>query len=595
MNRAETQSAKPRPARAAVLVVLSCIVAYSTALNAGFVFDDFNQILGNPDLQTGASIGQILSTTPRPVTSLTFAINLAPFGSVSAANQPPTLTFHLVNLAIHIGAALLLLGILRRALPRDASPIFPLAGALLWALHPLNTQAVTYLVQRAESLMGMLALASVYLLFRVRDAQGPNSARWFSIGVVVCCALAMGAKAVAIVLPLALLLIDRAIIAGSFVGALRAHKGMYAGLALTLSVPFLTGIAQGVLDTGSNPNAAVGFAYEGVSPATYFLSQPGVILHYLRLAFVPAGQCLDYDWPPADSLAGALPSLIVVGALGVAALVGLVKNARWGLLVSLFFVLLAPTSSFVPIKDLANEHRMYLPLIPVVLLAMMLAGLALKQLAPPSRRSVSIGALALCAIALGGATLARNTVYQSDEAIWRDVLAKGGNALRAHTNLASIARRNDDLDSAIEHAQAALRIDPDLRQARGLLAATLGEAGRFEEANEQFEVYFATGAPHPSDDVVRAAYNRELDRLRMTAADYFSAGQFWEAEKRYRVICDSPAPIADDYYNLGMARARQNRFPQAAGDFERVLEMNPQHEQAKRALEITRQQIERAP
>ncbi len=616
MGTPPTNQPPLRRRTAATVLVVACLLAYLTSFPGAFVYDDINQILNNPDLRPGASLTQILTTTPRPITSLTFALNLAPYPGASIDSPPPTFEFHLVNLFIHTTAALFLLGILRRAAPKSANPLFPLAGALLWALHPLQTQSVTYIVQRAESLMGLFALASVYLLFRAHTAPKGLLRNLAVVGVASCSALAMGSKAVAFVLPFAILLIDRTLITGSFVSALRARKRMYAFLTATLAVPFITGIAQGVLNTTANPSAAVGFAYEGVSPFAYFISQPSVLVHYLLLVFLPLGQCIDYAWPVADSLVGALPSLIFVSLLASAALAGVWKNTRWGLCLALFFLLLAPTSSFIPIKDLAYEHRMYLPLAPIIVLVLMGVQSWLAPRDPRETKHLVVSAIAIAAIALGASTAYRNTVYKSDESIWRDVIAKGGNAPRAYTNLAGIHNRAQDYESAIEFARRALEFNPDSTEARGLLAQSLMESGDAHAAAAQFATYLAN---RPQDAPVRFNYAQallssdrpaeaveQLDLLlrenpadddAVASLDSIAQGAYQAADaelalRTYTVLTVHRSNDVNNWYNLGLTHARTGDYSTAIDCFKRALDISPSHEQAAQALRISEQQIE---
>jgi tetratricopeptide (TPR) repeat protein len=576
----------------AAVVLAACVVVYLTSFFGAFVYDDLNQILNNPDLLPGASLSQILSTTPRPVTSLTFALNLAPYPDASIASPPPTFGFHAINLAIHCAAALALFGVLRRAMPESTRGMLPLAGALLWALHPLQTQSVTYIVQRAESLMGMFALIGAYLLLRCSSERRANVRTALYLAVVACSALAMGSKAVSVVLPLAYLLIDRTLISGSFVSTLRARSMLYLGLLLTLSVPFLTGIGQGVIDSTPNPGAAVGFAYEGISPFEYFISQPEVILHYLRLTFLPIGQCLDYAWPAADSFASALPSLLVISLLGLTALIGHARNTRWGLCLSLFFLLLAPTSSIIPIKDLAYEHRMYLPLAPIVVLVLMGVQHWLAGRDPRETKYFAGTAIVFATIALGTTTAIRNTVYHSDESVWRDVMAKKGNMLRATTNLASAARRKGDLESAINSATIALAMDSSMREARGILAASLAEQGDHASACEHYLEYFRDQPNRPRDEPVREAFAYSLNQLRESAVEHFAANRFDHAQPIFIQLTEFEPGNPDNWYNLGMVRARQNKFTEAMDDFMRALSLDPAHERAKQAFEIARKQTD---
>ena len=143
--------------------------------------------------------------------------------------------YHVVNLAIHILGALVLYGVVRRTLLcaslrqryGDEARWLALAVALIWVVHPLQTESVTYLIQRTESLMGLFFLLTLYCVIRGSTSSGRRG--WYA-AAVVCCALGMGSKEVMVVAPLTVLLYDRAFLSGSFREALRARAALYAGL-----------------------------------------------------------------------------------------------------------------------------------------------------------------------------------------------------------------------------------------------------------------------------------------------------------------------------------------------------------------------------
>ncbi len=224
----------------AVPLVLLAVAAYANSFNGEFVFDDqidiVNTFTGRPVWPLWGVLLRRddagLHLHPRPVVALTYALNYA-WGGLAPRG------FHVTNLLIHILAGLTLFGIVRRTLllPRMASYASlatPLAWlvAALWTVHPLQTQAVTYIVQRYESLMGLFYLFSCYSGLR---AMTSNRLWPWGAGSVAACALAMGSKEVAVSLPLVLLLYDRTFVADSLVTALRRRWALYAALARMLA------------------------------------------------------------------------------------------------------------------------------------------------------------------------------------------------------------------------------------------------------------------------------------------------------------------------------------------------------------------------
>ncbi len=302
-----------RVALAAAIVVLAAIAAYSNGLTGEFVFDDQYDIVDNAAIRRIWPLWVPMMDSrgehwhSRPVASLTFAINYAWAGLA-------TWPYHVTNLAIHILAGCVLFGIARRTLllcPGGYSPDtargLAFLIALLWTLHPLQTQAVTYIVQRYESLMGCFYLLTVYSV--LRSATSPRGWAW-SVASAAFCLLSMGCKEVAISIPALVLLYDRTFLAGSFRDALRLRWGVYAALA----VSWLVFIPIYRASSGSGERAWAGFGIK--TPwYEYAATEFGVILHYLRLTIWPSGQCIDYGWPIARSAAAIIPPAIVVGAL----------------------------------------------------------------------------------------------------------------------------------------------------------------------------------------------------------------------------------------------------------------------------------------
>ncbi len=186
----------------------------------------------------------------------------------------------------------------------------------------------------------------------------------------------MGTKEVMATAPLVVLLYDRTFLSGSFRRALEERFWLYLFLATTWPV-----VGGGLVATRGQ-NGSVGFGIEGFSSWSYLRTQPGVLVHYLRQVFWPTGLCLDYGWPAANSFGQiVLPGLSIVGLLGLTGW-ALVKRPALGFLGAVFFLVLAPTSSFVPLKDAAFEHRMYLPLAAVVVL-LVIGGYAMFDLFQP--------------------------------------------------------------------------------------------------------------------------------------------------------------------------------------------------------------------
>ncbi len=322
-----------------LIIAIGCIV-YANSFSGAFVFDDASVILANPHIKQLWPPGEAFAAPPdspvrdRPIVNLTLSVNYA-LGGMRPAG------YHLGNLLIHCVATLLLFGIIRMTFssPRlsgrfgAAATGLALAAAVIWEVHPLQTESVTYITQRCESLMGLFYLGTLYTL--IRGAASSRPRRWYAASVLLC-ALGMGTKAVMVTAPLTALVYDRIFISSSWREIGRKRWGLYLAL-------FLTWLIQAGLVAATS--------YRDIKthhPLVYALSQFPVLVHYLRLSFWPHPLCLDYYWPPVGSISAVIfPALLIGGLLGMTAW-GLVRSPAAGFAGVWFFLILAPTSSILP-------------------------------------------------------------------------------------------------------------------------------------------------------------------------------------------------------------------------------------------------------
>ena len=343
-------------------IIAAGVLVYLNSFAGVFIYDDLREIVGNRRIRGFDGLWG-----SRPVVMFTLALNYA-VGGLDVRG------YHLLNLVVHLLAGLTLFGVVRRVagLPqfREVSgrraSLFALATALIWVVHPLQTESVTYIIQRAESLMGLFYLLTLYCV--VRGATSSRSAPWYACAVLAC-ALGMGSKPVMITAPIVVLLFDRAFLAGSFADVFRSRWRLYAGLAVTWGVLLGTGIVAVMLDVSPQRPTTAGFGYEGATPLTYLLTQAGVLEHYLKLCFWPRPLCLDYAWPLASTAGAIVGPVLLIGGLFAASVFAWRRYPWLGFLGLAFFAVLAPTSSIVPFAHASFEHRMYLPLAAIVLIA----------------------------------------------------------------------------------------------------------------------------------------------------------------------------------------------------------------------------------
>lgn len=442
------------------LIVLAAALAYFNSFKAAFLFDDEPHFVENPTLHNLWPLSPIL-LSERPILNLTLAANWVAGGADPWG-------FHLVNLVVHGLAALTLFGVVRVAMAgphvpapwRSRADGVALATALLWAAHPLNTQAVTYIVQRGESMMSLFYLLTLYAL--ARSDRSSRRRAWSAVAVAAC-ALGMGSKPVMVTAPVVALLFDRALVGGSFREAVRQRWGLHLALAATWLVLLPGGTVRSVL-TGVGEGAThVGFGATTVTPWEYARTQPGVILHYLRLALWPDALALDYGWPVASTAREIVPPAMVVASLLVLTIAGVASRHPLSFPALFFFAVLAPTSSFVPVKDLAFEHRMYLPLAAVVLLVVIAARHVLSGMErrrPAAAVALGIAGLTVTTSALGFATHQRNKAYVSMAEMWRDALKKRPNNPRALVAVGNELCRERRYQEAVALYRRALEIKP---------------------------------------------------------------------------------------------------------------------------------------
>jgi len=560
-----------------VPVILAGLVVYVTSFDGVFLFDDAVHILQNERIHGLWPLQEVLSGR-RPVVDLTLAFNFA-LGGVKVEG------YHAVNLAVHVIAALTLYGIIRRTLLRKrfrdrfgrASSHLALTVAVIWAVHPLQTQSVTYVIQRAESLMGLFYLLTLYCV--IRGADSSRHIKWYAAAIVFC-ALGMGSKAVMVTAPVMVLLYDRVFLSESSVETFRRRWGLYLCLAATWCVLWVCGLAQGVLST-SRKVATVGFSFKDITPPEYALTQFGVLVKYLNLSFWPYPLCLDYAWPVARTVGVVVVPAIIIVALFVAVVWALIRGRWWGFVGAWFFVILAPTSSFIPIKDTFFEHRMYLPLAAVVASAVFGSNVALRLLIERLESSrlrskyITAGLVLLAVALLGYGTVRRNGDYRTAVSMWRDIAVRRPESERAHVNLGTVLLADRRIDEAVIAYRRAVLLSPDDARARCNLGVALTKQDRLDEAMDTFRQALKI-EPRMAD----AHYNLGLALIK--------EGSLQEAARSFREAVRLTPRDADAHYDLGRVLVGLGRLDEALTEFQQTLAIIPDHSGARRALAVLR-------
>jgi protein O-mannosyl-transferase len=602
-----------KPWRSAVLLVAAVVLCYWNSLGAPFLFDDDGAVVKNPTIRHLTSLDVLnppangSTTTNRPVVNLSFAVNYALSGE-------RVWSYHALNVAIHALAALALLGIVRRTmslpscrnllagdpsrsgaasraagagsgsatpspapLPSDAMPLAFLI-ALLWALHPLQTETVVCIAQRTESLCALFYLLTLYGFIRAVEAgrpggrsllagdersalseiacqQAPTSGngkptqawRWLSLSVLACL-LGMGAKEVMVTAPLVVLLYDRTFVAGGFFAAWRQRRTYYSALAGTwLLLAWIMVRAGGARGVG----AGLGL---GVSSWSYLLKQCEAIVLYLKLSFWPHPLVLDYGTAVVPSLAAVWWQAMVVLALLGLTIWALVRKPAAGFLGAWFFVLLAPSSSVVPIlTQTMAEHRMYLPLAGVV-------GLVAVPLYRRFGYRVT-WPMGVVIVGCGCVTVVRNHDYRDVVGFWADTVAQYPQNARAHNNLAwALVPQGRTAEANAQYARA-VEIQPDYVTGHYNWGVALLDQGRVAEAITQLETAVRLAPDHADAHV---NLGNALLRAQRTA----EAIPHYETALRLQ-------PGADVQYDLGLALLELGRTDEAIAHLQIAVQLTP--------------------
>ena len=537
-------------------LVLAIIATYANSLHAPFIFDDAGAVVNNPTIRDLTSLAVFAppadgsTTTGRPVVNLSYAFNYA-------LSDDRVWSYHALNLAIHAAAALTLLGLLRRVfrspllklrLSPATSAAAALATAALWALHPLQTETVVCTAQRTESLCALFYLLTLYAFARATychplDDKLPNGSSneklvchlmddkcagracgtWLALSVAFCL-LGMATKEVMVTTPLVVFLYDRTFVAGTFAAAWRARRRYYLALAATWLL-----LAALVVQNSGARGVAAGFGL-GVTPWHYLLRQSEAIVLYLRLSFWPHPLVLDYGTAVPTSLAEVWWQSLLVLALLAATTWALARKPRLGFAGAWFFLILAPSSSFVPLlTQTVAEHRMYLPL--AALVAVVVFSLVRFFGARALWLAAAVAPVLACATAV------RNRDYRDAITLWTDTVVHAPAHARAFTSLgAALVAANRPAD-ALPPLDRAIALNPADYSAQRNRALALLALGRADEAAV---IFAALPAREPGE-----------------AAEYFA---------------------------LGNAFARDGKFPEAAAAYTRTVTLDPAHFAARANL-----------
>ena len=485
-----------------------------------FLFDDFASIHQNTTIRElwppWAALnppGRGESVSGRPLANVTLAINYA-------AGGLDVRGYHVVNILLHLACVLLAFGVTRRLLRlagastvSNRSNEIAFAIAAIWAVHPLQTEVVDYIVARTESLMAACYLLCIYASIRAHEEPGR---RW-NLVAILAAGFGMLSKESMATVPVAVVLIDRALLFPSFAVAFRSRRSLYLGLCASWLI-------LAALATAAPRGNSAGFAIRSdiaadVSLAGYLRNQSLIVPHYFKLLVWPTDLVLDYGYVAPLKTTDVLPYAAACLVLCVVVVWWWFRDPKAVLLPLLSILLLAPTT-FVPIvSEVGAERRMYLP--GLVLISAMLV-VAWQVI--PRKIAIAIGAALICALAVTSAM--RNAEYSSTYEMWRTVVERRPHG-RAHLNLAVAANEAGRTDEVLPMLRKAVADFPD---AEHPLGERLYLERRYREAISHLETFLRLRPTHVQAEAAKQLLIRSWTDLAIQESE---AGRLREAHEAF--------------------------------------------------------------
>ena len=579
------------------LIIGLGILIYANSLQVPFYFDDYLQIINVPlvkhfsyftnpgSAKAFAGYGGFLS---RYFGYLTFALNYR-------LNGLNVVGYHLVNLAIHLLASLTLYQLVcltfRTPFVRDRSTpgssgslagFTALFAGLLFVVHPIQTQAITYLVQRFASLAAMLYLLALASYIRARLAQHergnftPTAGVWY-LAALATALLAVKSKETSFTLPLVVIIYEFLFFTKEpKKKAVVLCSGAMAGVVALLWYRLPGGSLGQILSRLDSATRVESTA----SRMDYLATQCRVLVTYLRLLLVPVGQRLDYDYRISHSFldAGVLLSAALLGVLLGTAIYCLHRSARDGggasirlRLISFgifwFFSTISIESSIIPIADVIFEHRMYLPSAGLFLAAAAalscLRGGGILAAGWPGKTVLACATGVI--LVLAGFTVARNQLWRDEVSFWQDNASKCPQKARVFLNLGRAQERRGDLAGAEGAYRRASALWPGQTDSTINLGLLYTQAGRFAEALAQFQAALTV------DPKLAEAHNN-IGKI------YGSQGQIDQALAEFLQAAQLSPTLAEPYNNIGFVHALRKQYPEALAAYQKCLALDPDYE-----------------
>ena len=566
---------------AILLISITTLIIYSNTFTSPFHFDDIPNIVEDNKIREISNFLDVAGT--RYIGDLTFALNYH-FGGLNVFG------YHLVNIAIHILNGILVWWLVvltlripmieRFGLDAHIRGFIAMASSMVFAVHPIQTQAVTYIIQRYTSLATLFYLLSIVLFVRWRLSSSGGTRVFFYLFSILSAVLAMKTKEISFTLPFVIFLYEY-----SFFRERWKIPYHLIPILITLVIIPLTRIGLDI-PHGDMFGALqeVSQETENISRGDYLLTQFRVIVTYIRLLFLPVNQNLDYDYPIYHSLftPGVFLSflfLLLIFCLAVYFIVRSRKDGNAYLLLSSFgilwfFITLSVESSLIPIKDVIFEHRLYLPGVGIVVAFSSAVAWGVeytRKRLSLKFSSILVIVLIIMILPLSVATYHRNQVWKDEVALWTDVVKKSPEKARGYDNLGVAYYQQGQINEAIKEYKTAIRLDPNSHDAHYDLAVAYNKQGRIDDAVEEFNTTLRL-----KPNIAEIHYNLGLV--------YSRHGRIDEAIKAYTEALRLKPDHAGIHHDLGFAYARQGRIDEAIEQYIAALRLKPDFAEARNHL-----------
>jgi tetratricopeptide (TPR) repeat protein len=561
-----------------VLLAVTPFILYSNTFNSPFALDDLHNIIANKPIRiTDLSFDALTDTFKnsllenRPVANLSLAFNYY-------LHRYEVFGYHVFNIIIHSINGILLFFFLQHTLALtsgDSSSgsrnFTAFVAVLLWLVHPLQTQSVTYTIQRMNSMAAMFYLLSFICYIRARISRKGTTRLLLGGSALAAAVLAIGSKENAVMLPVFILLYEWFFFQDLQLRLKKSHYFILAGLLL-----FLLGAVFFYL--GPDPIGAItNYSGRSFTLQERLLTELRVVVFYISLVLfpLPGRMTLEHNFALSHSLADPLTTLFSLALLATMLLTAFLLARRQRLVsfaILWFLGNLLIESSFIPL-EIIFEHRTYLP---SMLLVFLLVFISARMITPVMVRSVLVVAIALL---LSGWTYARNSIWENDLTLWADIAQKAPAKPRAQMNYGIILSNNGRMAEAMVYLERAVRLAPENAIVHYSLGDALMKQNKYIEASRSYSRALQL---EPANNLARFNLAKSLA----------SAGKHGNALFHYRLAAGKDPFISHQvYYFMGNSLFQLGRYNEAVSAYRKALQLKPGYGEALLALSNTRKII----